>query len=110
MRPACSRADAASSFSYAAGRDSASRVDASRGHGQRVPGQRAGLVDGPVGRDVSMISRAAAVGAHRQPAADDLAQAGEVGLAAEDGLRAAEREPEAGHHLVEDQQRARLAA
>ena len=50
---------------------------------------------------------AAAEGAHRQPAADDLAEAGEVGLDAVHFLHAAGREPE-GDHLVEHEQHAAL--
>ena len=53
-----------------------------------------------------MMSRAAAVGADGQAAADHLAEGGEVGPDAVALLRAAEGHAEAGHHLVEDQQRA----
>ncbi len=48
---------------------------------------------------------AAAQGANRQAAADHLAEAGEVGTDAEQLLSATGREPEAGHHLVENKQR-----
>ena len=47
---------------------------------------------------------AAAVRADRQAAADDLAEAGQIGPDAEERLRAAGRRAEAGDHLVEDQQ------
>ena len=41
-----------------------------------------------------------------QAAADDFAERGEVGLDVVELLRAAEGEAEAGHDLVEDEQRA----
>jgi hypothetical protein len=44
----------------------------------------------------------------RQPAGEDLRQAREVGCDAVMGLRAAGRDAEAGHHLVEDQEGAVL--
>ena len=53
-----------------------------------------------------MMSRRAAVSADGQAAADDLAERGDVGRDAVQLLRAAAREAEAGHHLVEDEQRA----
>ena len=52
--------------------------------------------------------RAAAIGAQRQAAADDLAERREVGRDAEKLLRPAVGQPEAGHHLVEDEQCAML--
>ena len=52
------------------------------------------------------MSRAAAVGADGEAAADDLAERGHVGLHAVERLRAAERDAEAGHDLVEDEHRA----
>ncbi len=53
-----------------------------------------------------MMLAPAAVGADRQPAADDLAQAGQVGRDAEERLGAAVGDAEAGDHLVEDEQAA----
>ena len=50
---------------------------------------------------------ASAEGAHRQAAADDLAEAGQVGTDAVHLLQAARGEPE-GDHLVEDEQDAAL--
>ncbi len=50
-----------------------------------------------------MISALAAEGAHREAAADDLAERGEVGRDAVALLRAAERHAEAGDDLVEDE-------
>ncbi len=67
------------------------------------PGRR-----GPSGAICSISSRRPAVGRRGQPAADDLAEAGEIGRHAVALLRAAAGDPEAGHHLVEDQQRAVL--
>ena len=76
------------------------------GHRQRVAGQRSGLVDG-AGRCHPLHQlAAAAVGADRQPAADHLAEGGQVGLDPEQLLGAAEGDAEAGHHLVENEQRA----
>ena len=60
---------------------------------------------GPSGDSVSMISSAPADGADRQAAADDLAERGQVGRHVVLRLGAAATEPEAGDHLVEDQQR-----
>ena len=50
-----------------------------------------------------MISAAAAERAHRQAAADDFAQGGQVGRDFLQLLHAAAGEPEAGHDLVEDE-------
>ena len=47
---------------------------------------------------------AAAVGAHRQTAANHLAHGGEVGGDAKAGLGSAIGDAEAGHHFVEHQQ------
>ena len=74
-------------------------------HRQRIAGQRAGLVDGSAGRDVTHDVAPAAIGGDREPAADHFAQRGEVGLDVVELLSAAGRHAEAGHHLVEDQQR-----
>ena len=79
-----------------------------RGHRQRdCPESVPGLVDRSVRRHLRSISSARpAVGAHRQPAADDLAEAGQVGHAR--GTPPARRPSpctEAGDDLVEDQQR-----
>jgi hypothetical protein len=73
-------------------------------HRHRVARQRAGLVDRPGRRDQVHDVGAAAVGADRQAAADDLAEAGQVRPHAEDRLRAAGRRAEARDHLVEDEQ------
>ena len=77
-----------------------------RRHRHRIAAERAGLVDRPARRDLFHQVALAAIGADRHAAADDLAEGGEVGIDAIQLLGAAERDPEAGHHLVEDQQRA----
>ncbi len=82
--------------------------------GDRVPGERAGLVDragrGEVGHHVG----AAAEGRRREAAAHDLAEGQQVGRPAlVRGLQAVParlRHAEAGHHLVGDEQRAVLPA
>ena len=51
-----------------------------------------GLIHGTAGRDLFHDLPPAAVSAHRQSAADDLAQTGQVRLDAEGGLRSAETE------------------
>jgi hypothetical protein len=76
------------------------------GHRHRIAAQGAGLVDRAGRRDLFHQVAAPAVGAHRHAAADDLAEGGQVGGDPVARLRAAERDPEAGHHFVEDQQRA----
>ena len=72
---------------------------------ERVPRQGAGLVHGPERREVVHDLGPPTEGAHVEAAADDLAEAGEVGPDAEPALRAASAHPEAGDHLVEDQER-----
>ena len=96
---------AASALVEARARDRLERREARR-HRDRVAGERAGLVDGPERRDAFHDVAAPAVRADRHAAADDLAERGEVGRDAVERLRAAERDAEAGHDLVEDQQRA----
>ena len=80
-------------------------------HRERIAGQRAGLIDGPVRRDQVHQIRPPAVRAHRQPAADDLAEARQVRADAE---RVACAPPgadaEARDHLVEDQHDRRRAS
>src|SRR5512143_2697657 len=70
-----------------------------RGHRERVAGQRAGLVDRALGRDLGQEVGPSAVGAHRQPGADDLSERREVGPDAVPLLRSAPRDAEARHHL-----------
>ena len=98
-------AAATSSARYLSGVERGEGGDAG-GHRQRMAGQRAGLVDRARGRDEVHQVGPAAVRPDRHPAADDLAQRGEVRPDAEPRLGAAGPEPEPGDHLVEDEQRA----
>ncbi len=83
----------------------AQRLDPSS-HRERVPGERPGLIHGAGRCDELHDLAPAAVRADREPAADHLAECRQVGLDAVQRLRAAGMHAEAGHHLVEDQQRA----
>ena len=80
------------------------------GRRERVPGERAGLVDGADRREQLHDLGPAAERRERQAAADDLAEHRQVGQDAVPLLRAAAGDAEAGDHLVEDQQRARDVA
>ena len=75
-------------------------------HRERVPGERARLVHGPGGRDELHDLAPAAVGADRQPAADHLPERRQIRRDPVERLRAARVHAEAGHDLVEDEQRA----
>ena len=76
------------------------------GHRQRVAAERSGLVHrAERGQKVHDL-RPAAESADRQAAADDLAQGGQVRRDLLQLLHSAAGQPETGHHLVEDQQRA----
>ena len=75
-----------------------------RRHGERIARQRARLKHLADREDVVHHIGPAAVGPQRQSAPHDLAQRGQVGLDAEQFLRAAECEPEARHHLVAHKQ------
>ena len=75
-------------------------------HGQGVAGKRARLVHGAQRGDHLHDLPLAAIGADGQAAADDLAQSRQIGRDAVERLRAAAMDAEAGHHLVEDEQRA----
>jgi len=77
-----------------------------RRHGQRIPGERARLIDRAVGREHVHDVGAPAEGPHRQSAADHLAEAAEIGAEVFEALHAGATEAETGHHLIEDQQRA----
>src|SRR5207245_1933582 len=74
-------------------------------HRERVTRQRARLVHAAERRHVVHHAAPPAVGAHGQSAADDLAQAREVGAHAVELLGAAVGDAEARDHLVEDQER-----
>ncbi len=79
-------------------------------HRHRIARKRARLIDGSLGRDQAHQSLAAAVGPHGQAAADDLAEGVKVGVNAVELGGAATCDPEAGHHLIEDEQRAMAVA
>ena len=76
------------------------------GHGERVAGERAGLIDWAVWCEEVHDVGAAAEGTDGETAADDLAHGGEVRGDAADFLIAAAGDAEAGHDLVEDEERA----
>ena len=91
------------------------RVDARRrsaqrgqagGAGQRVPGQRAGLVDRAGRGEPAHDLGAAAERRRGQAAAHHLAEGVQVGVDRLEPGPAAAGDPEAGHHLVDDEQRA----
>ena len=107
--PFASTADRRSSSSYTDGSRSRRSTEPGRG-GERVPRERARLVDVTRGRNSRHDVRSAAESGQRQAAADDLPQHGEVGQDAEPLLRAAAGDPEAGDHLVEDEERAGVVA
>src|SRR2546430_1152648 len=70
----------------------------------RFPGGGPRGGPGPGGRPAPGGPRPPAVAPPRPPPADDLAECREVGSHVEPVLRPSGRDPEAGHHLVEDQQ------
>src|SRR5213592_2328413 len=74
------------------------------GDGERVARQRSRLIHGAERRHLSHELPPAAVRADRQPAADDLAEAREVGTDAVERLGAAVRHAESRNDLVEDQE------
>src|SRR5215210_1483451 len=74
-----------------------------RGHRERVAREGARLVDGARGRDQLHDLTPPPERTDRQPAADDLTQARQVGRDAETFLRPAAGEPEPGHDLIEDE-------
>ena len=76
------------------------------GHGERVAAERSGLIDGAERGEQLHDVGASAEGSAGQASADDLAEGGDVGRDAVELLGAAEGDAEAGHHLVEDQERA----
>src|SRR5437762_2894524 len=70
---------------------------------QRIPRQRPGLIDVAERRHVAHQTPRPAVGAHRKPAPDDLAEARQVGADAVELLRAAVRDAEPRDALGEDE-------
>ena len=76
----------------------------SRRRGERVSRQRARLVDGAARRQLGHDVTPATEGADREPAADHLAEAPEVGRDAGPARGPRRPEPEAGDDLVEDEE------
>ena len=72
------------------------------GHRQRIPAERAGLIDRPKRGEQIHHLRPAAEGPDWQTATNDLAEAAEIGREILDALHAGPAEPEARHHLVEN--------
>ena len=77
-------------------------------HGQRVAAEGPCLIDGTEGGEEVHDLRAAAEGTNRQATADDFAEAAQIGREVFEPLHARLAETEAGHHLVENEQRAVL--
>ena len=73
------------------------------GHGQRVAGEGACLVDAARRGEEFHDFPLAAKGPDRQTAADDLAERGQVGSNAVQFLGAAVGHPESGHDLIENE-------
>ncbi len=88
--------------------DELQRREAGR-HGDRVAGERPGLIHRPQRRDLLHDVAPPAERADRHAAADHLAERRQVGRDAVEPLRAARAHAKAGHHLVEDEHRAVLA-
>ena len=84
--------------------------DEAGAHADGIRAQRSGLIDRAGRRDEIHQIGAAAVRRDRKPAADDLAVADEIGNDAEHARGALEAAAEAGDDLVEDEERARVAA
>jgi hypothetical protein len=78
--------------------------------GQRVPAQGARLVHRPGRGEPAHDVGAAAERRCRQAAAHHLAEGEQVGVDALEAVPAAAGDPEAGHHLVADEQRAVVLA
>src|SRR5439155_1127695 len=76
------------------------------GHGQRIAGKRSRLIYRPQRRHHLHDVAPAAVSAHRQASADDLAQRHQIRLDPINFLRATVGDAKAGHHFVQNQQRA----
>ena len=78
------------------------------GHGHRVTRQGAGLIDRPQrGKSFHHVAASAERG-RGQSTAHHLAEGEQVGLNRIDSVPTGSTDPETGHHLVEDQQRAAL--
>ena len=87
-----------------AGLQHGERGDA-RGHGERIPGKRPGLIHVPGGSHTAHVLAFAAERPNGQAAADDLAEAGQIRRHAEELSSSSIAEPKAGDHFIEDQQR-----
>src|SRR5690606_25911999 len=79
-----------------------------RRHGHRVPRESSSLIDGSGGGDLVHEVSASAVGTDWQSAADHLPQRRQIRCHAVPLLRPPGGDAEAGHDLIEDQQRAVL--
>src|SRR6266404_1994578 len=75
-------------------------------HCQRVPTQRAGLIDRSDRREVIHDLRPSAESADRQAATDDFSETRQIRRDVEALLRPARTEPEAGHDFIENEERA----
>ncbi len=81
-----------------------------RRHGDRVAGQGPRLVNRAGRRQRFHDFTASAERAHRHTAADDFAETSQIRLHAVIRLRARQRHAEAGHHFINNQQRAEFIA
>ena len=79
-------------------------------HGNRVTRQRAGLIHRTSRCHHTHDVGPAAIGSYRHPTTDNLTHRCQVGGNAEAFLRSAFGKPEAGHHLIENQDNAVLIA
>ena len=79
------------------------------GHRERVPRQRARLVDRSVRGNLVHDLAFAAEGTNRHTATDDFTQCGQVRFDAKVALGTAESDAKPGHHLIKDQYDAVLA-
>ena len=77
-------------------------------HGQRVAGKRARLIDRADGRDHVHHIRAPAEGTDGKSAADHFPEAGKIRCEVLQALHARLAEAEAGHHFIENEERAVL--
>ncbi len=77
---------------------------------KRIAGQRAGLIDGPIGRHVTHQVLPAAVHGSWGASGDDFAETRQIRRHPVALLCASPGHPEPGHHLVEDQHGAVLVA
>ncbi len=80
------------------------------GHGDRIAGQGAGLIDGPQRGEVFHDGAFAAERAYRHAAAHDFAQAGEVRFDIIVTLGTGQPQAKTGHHLVQHQNTVVLVA